>query len=76
MTAPLVISGNSFPNGIVISSNIIGGHPEFREVDNEVEGKVWFELDVSRADTIVILQDGRRVEMDKKDFLQRIGLEW
>ena len=50
--------------------------PEFRKSTNEIEDKVWFELDVSGADTIVIIQDGKRVEMDKKDFLQRIGLEW
>jgi hypothetical protein len=49
---------------------------EFRKSTNEIEGKEWFELDVSLADTIVIIQDGKRVEMDKKDFLQRIGLEW
>ena len=49
---------------------------EFRTIDNGIEGKVWFELDVSRADTIVIIQDGKRVEIDKKEFLQRIGLEW
>lgn len=50
--------------------------PEFRKSTNEIEGKEWFELDVSQADTIVIIQEGKRVEMDKKDFLQRIGLEW
>lgn len=50
--------------------------PEFRKSTNEIENKVWFELDVTNADTIVIIQDGKRVEMDKKDFLQRIGLEW
>ena len=50
--------------------------PEFRVVDNGIEGKVWFELDVSRANTIVIIQGDEKVEMDKKDFLQRIGLEW
>jgi len=49
---------------------------EFRKSTNEIEGKTWFELDVSSADRIVIIQDGKRVEMDKKDFLQRIGLEW
>ena len=50
--------------------------PEFRKSTNEIEGKEWFELDVSQADTIVIIHEGKRVEMDKKDFLQRIGLEW
>lgn len=50
--------------------------PEFRKSTNEIENKVWFELDVSQADTIVIIQDGKRVEMDKKAFLQCIGLEW
>ncbi len=49
---------------------------EFRKSSNEIEGKEWFELDVSQADTIVIIHEGKRVEMDKKDFLQRIGLEW
>ena len=49
---------------------------EFRKSTNEIEGKEWFELDVSQADTIVIVQDGKRVEMDKKAFLQCIGLEW
>lgn len=50
--------------------------PEFRKSTNEIENKVWFELDVSQADTIVIIRDGKRVEMDKKAFLQCIGLEW
>ena len=49
---------------------------EFRKSTNDIEGKVWFELDVSGADTIVIIQEGKRVEMDKKAFLQCIGLEW
>ena len=49
---------------------------KFRESVNEIEGKTWFELDVSDADTIVIIQDGKKVKMDKKDFLQKIGLEW
>jgi len=49
---------------------------EFRKSTNEIENKVWYEMDVSEANTIVIIQDGKRVEMDKKDFLQRIGLEW
>ncbi|KKN54390.1 hypothetical protein LCGC14_0592880 [marine sediment metagenome] len=49
---------------------------EFRKSTNEIEGKEWFEMDVSQADTIVIIHEGKRVEMDKKDFLQRIGLEW
>ena len=49
---------------------------EFRKSVNEIEGKEWFELDVSKADTIVIIHEGKRVEIDKKDFLQRIGLEW
>ena len=49
---------------------------EFRKSTNEIEGKEWFELDVSGADTIVIIHEGKRVEMDKKDFLQAIGLEW
>ena len=43
---------------------------------NEIESKVWYEMDVSEADTIVIIQDGKRVEMDKKAFLQCLGLEW
>ena len=50
--------------------------PGFRRVINEIENKVWFELDVSDADTIVIIQDGKRVELNKKDFLQKVGLEW
>jgi hypothetical protein len=50
--------------------------PEFRKSTNEIENKVWFELDVSQADIIVIVQDGKRVEINKKDFLQCIGLEW
>ena len=49
---------------------------EFRKSTNEIEGKKWFELDVSLADTIVIIHEGKHVEMDKKDFLQKIGLEW
>ena len=50
--------------------------PEFRKSTNEIEDKTWFELDVSDADRIVIIHEGKRVEMDKKDFLQRMGLEW
>ena len=49
---------------------------EFRKSTNEIEGKEWFEVDVTEADTIVIIHEGKRVEMDKKDFLQKIGLEW
>ena len=49
---------------------------EFRKSTNEIEGKEWFELDVSTADTIVIVHEGKRVEMDKKAFLQAIGLAW
>ena len=49
---------------------------EVRKSTNEIEGKEWFELDVTTADTIVIIHDGKKVVMDKKDFLQRIGLEW
>ncbi|KKL22634.1 hypothetical protein LCGC14_2433470 [marine sediment metagenome] len=72
----LSIDGGNYPNGIIISNNIIGLSQKFREVDNGIEGKVWFELDVSHADTIVIIHEGKRVEMDKKAFLQAIGLEW
>lgn len=50
--------------------------PEFRKSTNEIENKVWFELDVSDADTIVIINGGKKVEIDKKDFLQKVGLEW
>ena len=49
---------------------------EFRKCTNEIEGKKWFELDVTDADTIVIICDGKSVKMDKKDFLQKVGLEW
>ena len=49
---------------------------EFRKSTNEIEDKVWYEMDVSEADTIVILCEGTRVEMDKKAFLQAIGLAW
>ena len=50
--------------------------PEFRIVINEIEGKVYFALDVSQADTIGIIHNGKHVEIDKKAFLQCIGLEW
>lgn len=49
---------------------------EFRKSTNEIEGKEWFELDVTKADTIVIICEGKNVVMDKKDFLQKVGLEW
>ena len=49
---------------------------EFRKSTNEIEDKEWYEMDVTKADTIVILCEGKRVEMDKKGFLQAIGLEW
>ena len=62
-----------FTNGTPI---VFSEPSKLRVVDNGIEGKVWFELDVSGADRIVIIHEGKRVEMDKKDFLQRIGLEW
>ena len=64
--------------GQLISTPIIWPEPkvEFRKSTNEIEGKLWFEMDVSEADTIVIIHEGKKVEMDKKDFLQRMGLEW
>ena len=65
-------SGTSTPFSITYSTD----KAEFRKSTNEIEGKEWFELDVSLADTIVIIHEGKRVVMDKKDFLQRIGLEW
>ena len=49
---------------------------EFRKSTNEIEGKEWYEMDISKADTIVIICEGKHVELDKRDFLQRIGLEW
>lgn len=60
------------------TGTIIFSHPEnkFRESINAIEGKTWFELDVTTADTIVIIQDGKKVVMNKKDFLQKVGLEW
>jgi len=48
----------------------------FRESINLIEGKTWFELDVSNADTIVIVHEDKSVVIDKKDFLQKVGLEW
>ena len=66
--------------GMLIPSNIkmypTDEKEGFRKSFNEIEGKEWFELDVSKADTIVIIHDGKSVEMDKKDFLQKVGLEW
>jgi len=72
------LTGGSVTSGNVNVSSVSwpDPKPEFRKSTNEIEDKVWYEMDVSQADTIVILQDGKRVEMDKKDFLQRIGLEW
>ncbi|KKL49909.1 hypothetical protein LCGC14_2310770 [marine sediment metagenome] len=69
--------GGSAP-GQLISTPITWPEPKvaFRKSTNEIEGKLWFEMDVSEADTIVIIHEGKKVEMDKKDFLQRIGLEW
>ena len=70
-------AGQIQPNQIIGSSVVIGSLPsEFRMVINNIEGKTWFELDVTNADTIVIIHDGKRVEIDKKDFLQKVGLEW
>ena len=72
--------GQMFPSTVIPSSpNTITWQDlkaEFRKSSNEIESKVWFELDVTTADTIVIIHEGKRVEMDKKAFLQAIGLEW
>jgi hypothetical protein len=62
----------TIPSGVAWTTTA----PEFRKSVNDIEGKTWYEMDVSQADIIVILQDGKRVEMDKKDFLQKVGLEW
>ena len=66
-------SGVSIPSSITMYPT---DKAVFRKSTNMIEGKEWFELDVSQADTIVIIHEGKKVEMDKKDFLQCIGLEW
>jgi hypothetical protein len=71
-TVPTNGGTSTIPSSVTWSSST----SEFRKSVNEIEGRTWYELDVSQADIIVILHDGKRVEMDKKDFLQRIGLEW
>lgn len=74
--ATVLLKGMPQPNTHTSTVSWPDPNPEFRKSTNDIENKVWFALDVTAADTIVIIHEGKRIVLDRKDFLQKVGLEW